>query len=122
MRERASHTSDGQLPCFSVERTDLGDDVMLSLRGEFDLSGVGAFNSAVPAAAPGRSVILDLRHLSFMDSSGLHAVINLHRRAVAEGWCLLLANSAPQVVRLLQLTGADQHLTLVEKHQLEATR
>jgi stage II sporulation protein AA (anti-sigma F factor antagonist) len=122
MRERASHPSDGRLPCFSVERIDLGDEVILSLRGEFDLSGVGAFNSAVPAAAPEKSVILDLRRLSFLDSSGLQAIINLHRRAGTEGWSLLLKGPQRQVVRLLQLTGADQHLTLVEKHQLDATR
>ena len=48
-----------------------GDRVILSLRGEFDLAVFEAFNSAVSQAAPGSSVILDLRHLSFLDSSGL---------------------------------------------------
>ena len=121
-RERASHAGDGQLPCFSVERIGLGDRVILSLRGEFDLSGVEAFNSAVPPAAPGSSVILDLRHLSFLDSSGLAAMTDLHRRAGGEGWSLLLASPQPQVVRLLQLTGVDQHLTIVATHPLNATR
>ena len=122
MRERASHVSDRQLPCFSVERMELDDRVILSLRGEFDLSGVEAFNSAVPPAAPRKSLILDLRPLSFLDSSGLAAMIDLQRRADGEGWSLLLASPQPQVVRLLQLTGADQHLTIVAKHQLNATR
>jgi anti-anti-sigma factor len=122
LSERASHAWDGGGPCLSVERTDLGDEVILSLHGEFDLSGVGAFNSAVPPPAPGRSVILDLRHLSFMDSSGLQAMLNLERRAAAEGWRLLLANPSRQVVRLLQITGVDQHLTVVDRHQLDARR
>ena len=40
-------------------------------------------------------------------------MIDLHRRAGEEGWSLLLANPQQQVVRLLQISGIDQHLTIV---------
>src|SRR5438309_2367267 len=90
-RVQASHSGDGRPPCLSVERVDVGDDVILQLHGEFDLSGVEVFNTAVPTA-PRKSVVLDLRHVSFLDSSGLREMIKLHRRAAAEGWSLLLVN------------------------------
>ena len=94
MRERASHTNAGQSPCLSMERMDLGDEVIVVLRGEFDLSGVGMFDAALTQIAPGRSVILDLRYLSFLDSSGLEAMILLDRRARAEGWFLSACKSS----------------------------
>jgi anti-anti-sigma factor len=117
MRERASHANAGQSPCLSIERVDLGDEVVVVLRGEFDLSGVDMFDGALTQIARGRCVILDLRYLSFLDCSGLEAMILLDRRARAEGWFLLLARPQRQVVRLLQLTGVDGHLRIVEKSQ-----
>jgi anti-sigma B factor antagonist len=122
VREQASRASDGQLPCFSLERADCGDEVILALHGEFDLAGVSAFDSVVSQIGPGSHVILDLRDVSFMDSSGLQAMIALQRRATTEGWSLLLANPQQQVVRLLRISGVDQYLMIAEARQSDATR
>jgi len=117
MREQANQASDGQLPCFSVERVDCGDEVILALHGEFDLAGVSAFDSVVSQIARGSSVILDLRDVSFMDSSGLRQMITLQRRATTEGWSLFLANPQQQVVRLLQISGVDQYLMIAQDRE-----
>jgi anti-sigma B factor antagonist len=63
-------------------------------------------------------VILDLGGLSFLDSSGLCALVILNRRAQAGGWSLTPANPQPQVVRLLRLTRVDELLTVVERSPL----
>jgi anti-sigma B factor antagonist len=122
MREQANQASDGQRPCFSLERVDCGDEVILALYGEFDLAGVSAFDSVVSQIAPGSHVILDLRDVSFMDSSGLQQMITLQRRATTEGWSLLLASPQQQVVRLLQISGVDQYLPIAAARQPDATR
>ena len=122
MREQANEASDGQLPCFSLERVDCGDEVILVLHGEFDLAGVSAFDSVASQIGPVSTVILDLRDVSFMDSSGLQEMIALQRRATTEGWSLLLANPQQQVVRLLHISGVDQYLMIAQDRQSAATR
>jgi len=104
--------------CLAIERSDLADKAIIVLTGEFDLAGVEAFEKASAEVASGASVILDLGGLSFLDSSGLRALVILNRRAQAEGWSLTLANPQPQVVRLLRLTRLDQLLTVVERSPL----
>jgi anti-anti-sigma factor len=65
-------------------------------------------------AAGVRRVTIDLRPLSFMDSSGLQEFIALSDRATADGWTLELVRPSPSVLRVLQITHADQHLPLVD--------
>jgi stage II sporulation protein AA (anti-sigma F factor antagonist) len=121
VREQSNRARDGQLPGFSAERVDCGDEVILALHGEFDLGGVAGFERVVSQVAPGSSVILDLRDISFMDSSGLQQLITLQRRATAEGWSLRLANPQQQVVRLLQISGVGEFLTIAQDRQPNAT-
>jgi anti-sigma B factor antagonist len=87
---------------------------MLVLHGEFDLTGVEQFADVAAGVAPTGSLVLDLRDLTFMDSSGLGALMELYRRGVAEGWSLVLAAPQPQVSRLLQITGVDARLTVID--------
>lgn len=91
------------------------DDPVLALHGEFDLTGVEAFECAAACADPVVSLVLDLSDLSFMDSSGIGALVGLHRRAQAEGWSLVLAAPGPQVAGLLAMTGLDDRMTIVER-------
>ena len=120
MREQANRASDCQPSCFSLERVDCGDEVILALRGDFDLAGVSAFDSVVSKIAPGSRVIVDLRDVSFMDSSGLQELVTLQRRAATEGSSLLLANPQQQIVRLLHISGVDQYLMIAENRQPHA--
>jgi anti-anti-sigma factor len=57
----------------------------------------------------GGTVVADLTATSFCDSSGVHAIMSAHQRAVARELVLLLAVSpGGSVRRMLQLTGADR--------------
>ncbi|MFF0553520.1 STAS domain-containing protein [Streptomyces sp. NPDC004311] len=51
-------------------------------------------------------VVADCSRVTFCDSSGLNALITARLQAVEAGTTLHLANAAPQLQRLLQMTGA----------------
>jgi anti-sigma B factor antagonist len=56
-----------------------------------------------------RLVVLDLRELAFMDSAGVHAIVDASNRARQVGCRLLLLRGPEKVDRLFALTGnADQ--------------
>jgi anti-sigma B factor antagonist len=101
-------------PGLSVEPLELDRETVLVLRGEFDLTGIAAFEAAIAAVRPRSSLVLDLRELTFMDSSGLGALVVVHERARLEGWSLLLAAPQPSVAMVLRISGLAQRLTIVE--------
>ena len=84
------------------------------LRGEFDLTGIGVFEDAVAGVRPQHSLVLDLRELTFLDSSGLGAFVVLYERAASEGWSLVLSAPQPTVAMVLRISGLAQRLTILE--------
>jgi anti-anti-sigma factor len=54
--------------------------------------------------------VLDLRGLSFMDSSGLHFLVELHEHAARDGFELRLVAPPAPVDTPIRLCGLDQHL------------
>ncbi|NYI04481.1 STAS domain-containing protein [Allostreptomyces psammosilenae] len=84
------------------------------------LTPVGEIDyDARPALAAARArlpdpvgvVLLDMTEVSFMDSTGLHFLIDLRRRVAAGGGRLTLAGIQDQPIRLLRLTGLIDFLT-----------
>jgi anti-anti-sigma factor len=104
----------GPGPPLSVETIELGREIVLVLRGEFDLTGVELFTDAVGRLAPTEALVLDMRDLSFLDSSGLGCLVDVYRRAQSEGWSLVLAAPQRAVSLILRLTGLDERLTIVD--------
>jgi anti-anti-sigma factor len=101
-------------PGLTVEPLELERETVLVLHGEFDLTGTEVFENAVAAVRPRHSLVLDLRDLTFLDSSGLRAFVVLYERAVSEGWSLVLSAPQPAVAMVLRITGLAQRLTIVE--------
>ncbi|MBL1083705.1 STAS domain-containing protein [Streptomyces actinomycinicus] len=60
---------------------------------------------------PFRDVHLDFGKMTFIDSSGLTALLMIHRRTSAIGAGLHLDNRPPTLERMLQLTNVLDHLT-----------
>ena len=89
------------------EVSDLGRGTF-ELRGELDMATAPLLLEAVAAVVdePG-DILLDLSGLSFMDSSGLHAMIQIADPLV-DG-LLLLTAPQPNVQRVLEMTGLDGH-------------
>ena len=59
-------------------------------------------------------VVLDLRGLSFIDSTGLRLLVTLDQRAAREGFLLTLVAPPEPVDRTIQLCGLVQALPFVE--------
>ena len=59
-----------------------------------------------------RRVVLDLRELEFMDSSGLRLVALAERRLGGAGRALVLVRGPEAVQRVFSITRMDEHLTL----------
>ena len=100
-----------------VESHEEGDRVRLTLVGELDIATVPRLEYAIETAlAPGRrSLVVDLRSLGFLDSSGLRQFIVLADRAREEGFELLLVRPAKPVLAIFQITRAEENLPFVDE-------
>jgi anti-sigma B factor antagonist len=87
-----------------------GHDVILTLRGEFDMTRVTEFDEAVAAVltATPATLTLDVTGLTFIDSRGIGALVGAWRQARAAAVTLVVEGPpAPNVRRVLELTGVD---------------
>jgi anti-sigma B factor antagonist len=89
---------------------------VLSISGELDLASSPALEEELDrvAALDKPLVIVDLRELEFMDSTGLSVLVKAHQRAEEQGRRFGLVNGSQQVQRLLTLTGVADRLTVVD--------
>ena len=100
----------------NVEVHDGTDAVVIRVTGELDLASSPALeNELGQGAASGAAlVIVDLRGLEFMDSTGLSVLVRAHQRATESGQRFAVVRGPQQVQRLLSLTGVADRLTLVD--------
>jgi anti-anti-sigma factor len=91
---------------------------VVEVSGELDLASGPELESELrrlPGTDTGIDlVVVDLRKLDFMDSTGLSILLQTHQRLSAEGCEMALVKGAAQVERLLALTGVTDRLTLVD--------
>lgn len=94
------------------------DDGRLCVRvwGELDLATTAELeDSLAEAFSTARGVVLDLAGLSFMDSTGLAAIISAVNRADLSGASFEIAQPLPaQPQRLLELTGVIARLSFTD--------
>jgi len=85
------------------------------LSGELDLSTIDHLQSAVDAGVDGRGglVVLDLRALTFMDSTGLRLMLRLNERMRRDKGRLVLVQGPRRVHRVFELTQATEELEIV---------
>ncbi len=95
---------------FEIERTTVLDVPVLRAVGELDLATAPQLSAAADAELAQRppSLLVDLSPTTFLDSSGARALVQLARRAAAEGVALEVvcprSNTAVRlVIDLLEL-------------------
>ena len=77
--------------------------------GEIDAASADTFERGVrPAIAESADLLLDLSEVSFMDSSGLRALMGLHAEVTQRGGHIELVGTSSVVDRLLSVTGLDE--------------
>jgi anti-anti-sigma factor len=100
---------------FDVLTNRDGATLVVSPRGEIDLATVGLVREAVDREQqPGEALVLDLREVGFMDTSGLRYVLELHARAQEEGFGLLLVRGPSAVQRVFEVSGLEPRLPFVD--------
>ena len=83
-----------------------GDAAVVSAEGEIDLSTLAKAAETLDAARAGaRTLILDLREVGFMDTSGLRLVIEERRRAAEDGCRFAIVPGSSRVQRLFEIAG-----------------
>jgi anti-sigma B factor antagonist len=85
------------------------------LTGELDVSTVPAFNKRMSELRHQgfHSLVLDLSGISFMDSTGLSAILVAEMHARMRGQRFSVVEGPPHVNELFRLTGVDNFLEIV---------
>jgi anti-sigma B factor antagonist len=101
---------------FRVEVRAEDHATVITVSGELDLASSPALEEELERVAQSDAevVVVDLRELEFMDSTGLSVLVRAHQRAAEQGRRLGLVNGSQQVQRLLRLTGVSERLTLAD--------
>jgi anti-anti-sigma factor len=88
----------------SVERD--GDEIAVIPVGELDLATADVLDHEVRKArrAGFDHVVIDLRGVSFVDSTGLRILLSLSRDAAREGYGLSLVRGCHEIERIFELT------------------
>ena len=89
---------------------------IVSLKGEFDISEVSRVQRELRSAEASHPslVVIDLRELTFIDSSGLRLVIEADLRGRSEGRRVVVVPGPEQVHRIFLVALLDKHLEFVE--------
>jgi anti-sigma B factor antagonist len=115
---RAGRTSGGravEAPDFYWHVASVGDRVTLALGGELDVANAAEARTALLGLQPPRGgwLVIDLRDLSFMDSTGIHLILEAKQHAEKRGATFALIRGARAVHRALEIVGlAEQALTV----------
>lgn len=98
----------------TIAARQMGGWHVLRVAGELDLASSTTLADRIALLPDGTSVALDLRGLTFIDSSGLSTVIAGEHRARDRGGRLAVvtADHGP-VERIIVLTGVDQVIEVV---------
>ncbi len=95
---------------FGVTSHDVAGCRIVALRGELDASTCQELAERL-IGPPGWLVVVDLRRLTFMDSSGLGTIHAARRVAISDGGNLVVSRPNPMVYRVLEITGLDTWVT-----------
>jgi anti-anti-sigma factor len=98
------------------ERGGIDEVVVLPMAGDLDLSTAGAAARAIRQAEARRPnvLVLDLRRVTFIDSTMLREIVAAHIRARGEGRRLAVAAGSDTVRRLFRITLLEWRLEIVD--------
>ena len=98
-------------------RNDIGPDgtARLHVSGELDAHSAPEFAEAFePSVAAGAAVEVDLTEVSFIDSSGLSALIKARQRVLEAGGSLVVSAASHPAMRLFEIAGVSAYLMRAE--------
>lgn len=100
-----------------VVETEAGNRTICRLKGEFDILGAQLLRRAAAKFIPtGGVVVVDLSDVTFIDSTGVSALVGLARRCREHGGSARLVGPRRSVARVLDMTGAGALLGRSPEH------
>lgn len=100
-----------------VEVSTAGSTPLVSVAGELDAVAAPQLDSALApllAGEGGDGLVLDLSGVSFLDSSGLGVCIKAVKGVRANGGEVALVVTTPRLLKVLEITGIDQAVSVVD--------
>ena len=88
--------------------------VSLVLSGELDLGSAPKLRNCLAELANAGviNLVLDLANLTFLDSTGISLFVTNFKRSSACGGLFVIRNAPPQAMRVLELTGLVELLSV----------
>jgi anti-anti-sigma factor len=101
---------------FEVISEHHGDLVLVKLSGELDISSAPKVEDELARVEPERPerLVLDLRNLAFMDSTGLRLLIAADTRARQQDRRLTIVKGPEPVQRVFRITRLEERLEIVD--------
>jgi anti-anti-sigma factor len=98
-----------------VDVRNEGKAALVVISGELDLASGPELEQVLErhSGPPVELLVIDLREVEFMDSTGLSIIVKAHQRFADAGREVALVKGTSQVQRLLDLTGVAERLPLV---------
>lgn len=96
-----------------IETSQTGRAAVIALRGELDMAGAAALEAELDGLN-GDALVIDLRDVTFMDSSGLRVLVVASQRAQDDGRRFALVPGAAQVMRVFEITRMLERLDFVD--------
>jgi anti-sigma B factor antagonist len=104
------------VPTLQFETTRDGTVAVIAATGELDLSGAAPLEAELDRLAEEPelgTIVLDLRGLEFMDSSGLRLIVLTDMRARESGRRFALVRGTETVHRVFEITRMSERLDFV---------
>jgi anti-sigma B factor antagonist len=99
-------------PSFAITLTRGPGRVTLALAGEMDMTTTPRLQKYLSTLAQTHqgAIVIDLRQLTFVDSTGIRALVAADRHARRDGWHLTILNGPPHVQRVFEISGLSDVL------------
>ena len=94
---------------------------ILRVSGELDITGADVLETRIKELEGDSPdvVVIDLRKVSFMDSTGLRSLLRARALGSEEGWSLKLIRGPEPVHRVLELTRMDEVFDFVDASEFD---
>ena len=104
------------LPAFACTATHGGlDAAWVNVVGELDIATAPALALSLHESQQlAHLTVLDLRELAFMDTAGVHTIVNASLRARKNGRRLVLVRGRPEIYRIFTLTGSTADVDIAD--------
>jgi anti-sigma B factor antagonist len=105
---------------FSISVAEIDGRAHVTLRGELDLATAPELEQLlIERIDASQDVVVDLRALEFMESSGIRGLVAAHTRAGRTGTRVFVVRPTPDsaVAKIVEVAGLDRELNILDDPQ-----